>query len=268
MADLLPSSPDTSAAEEADPRVIGVDSDDADDLIGALSSGTARELLAALHDDPANPAKLAESVDTTIQNAQYHLEKLEDAGLIEVVDTVYSEKGREMNVYAPSDRPLVVVAGREEETSGLQAALSRLLGALGALAVGSAVVQQVLAGGLLPTMGSSGPPVADGTETGAAGAGDNATATPTPEATSTPTPEDDVQIAEQTTDAAGTPTEAPAATEAPQSTETALDLAEKTATEAPTAAAQVDPGVEPGLLFFAGGAAVLALGVAAWYVRQ
>lgn len=260
MADLLPSSPDTSAAEEADPRVIGVDSDDADDLIGALSSGTARELLAALHDDPANPAKLADAVDTTIQNAQYHLEKLEDSELIEVVDTVYSEKGREMNVYAPSDRPLVVVAGREEETSGLQAALSRLLGAVGALAVGSAVVQQVVGGGLLPSMGSGGPAVGDATATEAGGAADNATAT------DTPTPENDLQAA----DATEPPTEEPVATEAPASTDTqtAVDLAEKTATEAPMAAAQADPGIEPGLLFFAGGAAVLALGFAAWYVRQ
>ena len=155
MADLLPSSPSADAlSRDRDPRVIGVDSDDADDLLSALSSGTARTLLAELHEEPSTPAKLAERAGTSVQNAQYHLRKLADADLIEVVDTVYSEKGREMKVYGPTDRPLVVFAGPEEETTGLRAALSRILGALGVLGVLSFVVQRLLAsGGSEPTGG-------------------------------------------------------------------------------------------------------------------
>jgi DNA-binding transcriptional ArsR family regulator len=140
MADLLPSRPDTSA-DEADPRVIGLDSEDADDLLSALSSDTAREVLATLHEEPDTPANVADRVDTSLQNAQYHLGNLEDAGLIEVVDTVYSEKGREMNRYAPADRPLVVFAGREEESRGLEGALKNLLGAVGVLGLASLLVQ-------------------------------------------------------------------------------------------------------------------------------
>ena len=146
MADLLPSRPDTSAAAAADPRVIGLDSEDADDLLSALSSDTAREVLAALHDEPDTPANVAERVDTSLQNTQYHLGNLEDAGLIEVVDTVYSEKGREMNRYAPADRPLVVFAGREEESKGLESALKNLLGAVGVLGIASLLVQWYLDG--------------------------------------------------------------------------------------------------------------------------
>ena len=148
MADLLPSSPDPSVEDGGEPRVIGVDSDDADDLLSALSSGTARSLLGALHEEPTTPARLAETVDTSLQNAQYHLGKLRDAELIEVVDTVYSEKGREMSVYAPTDRPLVVFAGKEEETTGLKAALSRILGALGVLGLLSVAIQYVFGDGL------------------------------------------------------------------------------------------------------------------------
>jgi DNA-binding transcriptional ArsR family regulator len=144
MADLLPSRPDTAAAEEADPRVIGLDDEDADDLLSALSSETAREVLDTLHDDPDTPARVAERVDTSLQNAQYHLGNLEEAGLIEVVDTVYSEKGREMNVYAPTDRPLVVFAGGDSESDGLESALKRLLAAVGLLGVASLLVQWAL----------------------------------------------------------------------------------------------------------------------------
>jgi DNA-binding transcriptional ArsR family regulator len=141
MADLLPSRPDTSAAEEADPRVIGLDSENADDLLSALASDTAREVLATLHDEPDTPANVADRVDTSLQNTQYHLGNLEDAGLIKVADTVYSEKGREMKRYAPADRPLVVFAGREEESQGLESILKNLFGAVGLLGLMSLLVQ-------------------------------------------------------------------------------------------------------------------------------
>jgi DNA-binding transcriptional ArsR family regulator len=207
MADLLPSTSDATAPQSGEPRVIGVDSDDADDLLGALSSDTARELLAALHEDPATPSDLAETIDTSLQNAQYHLGNLEDADVIEVVDTVYSEKGREMKVYAPADRPLVVFAGREEKTTGLKAALSRLLGAFGALGLLSIAVQQTFGDGLGALVGSSG---SESTETG----GDMSA----------------------------------------QSTDTVQQTADAAASAIP-----------PGVLFFAGGALVLALGFAWWY---
>ncbi|MFC4357019.1 ArsR/SmtB family transcription factor [Halobium salinum] len=151
MADLLPSSSDVSGPETDEPRVVGVDSDAADDLLAALSSRTARRALTELHEEPATPARLAERVDTSLQNVQYHLGKLEDAGLVEVADTVYSEKGREMKVYAPADRALVVVAGREEETTGLKATLKRLLGSVGVLGIASLLVDRLLSpGGFWP----------------------------------------------------------------------------------------------------------------------
>jgi DNA-binding transcriptional ArsR family regulator len=146
MADLLPSSPDPSAGDGGDPRVIGVDSDDADDLLDALQSETARDLLGVLYDEPATPSGLAEEVDTSIQNVRYHLDKLADADLVEVADTIYSEKGREMKVYAPAAKPLVVFAGNDEETPGIEAALSRLLGGLGVLGLSSLAVQRIFGG--------------------------------------------------------------------------------------------------------------------------
>ncbi|WP_224270422.1 helix-turn-helix domain-containing protein [Haloprofundus salinisoli] len=164
MAGLLPSTPDTSDADPGDPRVIGLDSDAADELLSALSSRTARRVLAALHEEPTTPAALAERVDTSLQNVQYHLGSLEDAGIVEVVGTAYSEKGREMKVYGPSDSALVVVAGREEETNGLRALLSRLVGGVGVLGVASLVVDRLLGG---PTADFS--PFATGSEGGAGG---------------------------------------------------------------------------------------------------
>jgi DNA-binding transcriptional ArsR family regulator len=143
---MLPSRGDDASELESDPRVIGLDSEEADTALSALSSTTARRILGLLHDRPDTPASVADRADTTLQNAQYHLGRMRDAGLVEVVDTVYSEKGREMKVYAPADRPLVVFAGPDEESEGLRAALSRLLGVVALLALGSLVVQVALRG--------------------------------------------------------------------------------------------------------------------------
>jgi MYXO-CTERM domain-containing protein len=170
MGDLLPSRPDTSAAEEPNPRVVGLDNEDADDLLSALSSDTAREVLATLHDEPDTPSGVADRVDTTLQNAQYHLGNLDDADLIEEIDTIYSEKGREMSVYAPADRPLVVFAGGEAESGGLKDALKSLLGAIGLLTVASLVVQWRF--GELPGLAATG-----GADAGDDGGGGNGVST-------------------------------------------------------------------------------------------
>ncbi|PSQ11725.1 ArsR family transcriptional regulator, partial [Halobacteriales archaeon QS_7_69_60] len=151
---LLPSSPDVSP--DSDPRLVGLDSDEAGELMAALSSETARRLLAELHEDPAPPGELADRVGTSLQNAQYHLEKLENAGAVEIVGTAYSEKGREMAVYGPADSPLVIYAGEQERASGLRAALSRLFAGLLALAVGSVAIQELFGRSLLGGAGSGG----------------------------------------------------------------------------------------------------------------
>jgi DNA-binding transcriptional ArsR family regulator len=145
MARLLRSSSDPDV--DAGLRVIGLDDDDADAILSALSSATARRILAALHERPTNAADLAAEVDTSLQNVQYHLGRLEDAGAVEVADTVYSEKGREMKVYAPSDKPLVVVATDTDGTTGLVSALRRLLAGVGVVGLASLLVQWVVTAG-------------------------------------------------------------------------------------------------------------------------
>ncbi|PSQ01032.1 ArsR family transcriptional regulator [Halobacteriales archaeon QS_4_70_19] len=212
---LLPSSPEVSVEEN--PRVVGLDSDEADALMGALSSDTAREILSALHEEPLPPSRLANQVDTTLQNAQYHLERLSDAGAIEVVGTAYSEKGREMDVYAPADKPLVIFAGREEQATGIRAALRRLVGGLFALLFGAVAVQEVFGRGvgrLAPSLFGTGADSGGGSAAedggGAAPATDTPTDTPTAEPTGTPAPEttggDDVGVF-RTNDRSGTATE-------------------------------------------------------------
>ncbi|PSQ39756.1 ArsR family transcriptional regulator [Halobacteriales archaeon SW_5_70_135] len=137
-----------------DPRALYLDSEDTGELIASLSSETARSILVALHDRPATASELAESVDTTVQNVRHHLDNLREADLVRTAETRYSSKGREMDVYAPVDRPLVVVVGKGEDdpladdgtetetgTEGFVDALSRFVGAVVGLAAVSLAVQ-------------------------------------------------------------------------------------------------------------------------------
>ncbi len=244
-------------------------------------------------------------MDTSLQNVQYHLGNLSEADLIEVTDTRYSEKGREMNVYAPADRALVVVAGREDETRGLKGALTRLIGGVGVLGIGAAAVNRLAQTGTVLPFGfgasGGGADGASGAETGQSGGsgadlnatyqGESATTaaetTPTPTRTATETATADgggggFSIAEattttdSTTETARTVTEA-ASTAAETATSTPIPdaTAAQTATETAAQLTSGSPGVaatigslSPGTLFFLGGLTVLLAWVAAGVLRD
>jgi DNA-binding transcriptional ArsR family regulator len=121
--------------------VLWLDDDESEQLINSLSSETARSLVTALHEAPATASELSESVDTSLQNVRHHLTNLQDAGLVQVTDTRYSVKGREMNVYAPTDDSLVVCVGREDDRSTFVDSLKRLIGTVAVLGVASLLVQ-------------------------------------------------------------------------------------------------------------------------------
>lgn len=123
--------------------VLDLESEDAGDLIGALSSETARDIVLALHTEPATLSEVADAVGTSRQNAQYHIKQLAEVGAVRIVDTVFSEKGREMKVYAPSGEPLIIVSGDQGQGARLSEAISRLFGPVLLIGVISMVVQLV-----------------------------------------------------------------------------------------------------------------------------
>jgi len=139
MARLFPFRSDPPP-NDGPPRIVELEGEDADAVFSALSSTTARRIYATLEDEPATPSDIAERIDSSIQNVNYHLANLEEAGLIEVVDTWYSSRGNEMSVYGTTAGPLIVTSD-ESTGSRLKTAISRLIGAVGALAGGSLLVQ-------------------------------------------------------------------------------------------------------------------------------
>lgn len=106
MSELLP----TRSSVNHDPvesRVVTLNENE-QEIFAALHSKTAREIVALLYDKPMTPSELASRLDTSIQNVSHHLANLREIDLVAVVDSWYSEKGREMDVYATTTESLVV----------------------------------------------------------------------------------------------------------------------------------------------------------------
>lgn len=120
--ELLPrrSEPDP----ESEPAVVSIS--DAGATFDVLGSRTAREILAALYDEPGTASDVAEETDSSLQNVAYHLENLREAALIETVDTWYSPKGREMDVFAPTGEPLLLYAGETSDKYRLKSMIDEL----------------------------------------------------------------------------------------------------------------------------------------------
>jgi DNA-binding transcriptional ArsR family regulator len=178
MAKLLPFKPAVSIGDDREPTVLELDGDEADAVFEALSARTARRMLTALYEEPRAASDLTDVADTSLQNVQYHLDKLRDAGLIEVADTWYSETGTEMKVYAPTDSAVVLFAS-EESGSALRDALRTLLGGLAVLAPAALLVRWAV------DRLSPDEPATEGMAGGGDGGGDDVDIATTPRATET-----------------------------------------------------------------------------------
>lgn len=171
MSGLLPTESDPELDRDqgdGEVRVLTIEDDDAEELIRSLSSDTARSLLSALHDSPATASELSETVDTSLQNVRHHLDSLRDAGLVEVADTRYSVKGREMKVYAPIRDSLVVCVGSEDDRERFLDSLARPAGAVAVLGAAALAVEGLF-GAAIAGVGGPGsvPRVGDAVGSGA-----------------------------------------------------------------------------------------------------
>ncbi|QLK27467.1 helix-turn-helix domain-containing protein [Natrinema zhouii] len=264
MARLFPFRSET-AAEEGQPRVVDLEGEDADAVFSALSSTTARRIYARLDEEPGTPSDIADAIDSSIQNVRYHLENLEGAGLVEVVDTWYSSRGNEMSVYTTTDGALIVTSDESRATQ-LREALSRFIGGIGALAGGSLLVQYALTRWLAPTGAgtddSGAQPAGSGGTDGDGGSQSTNEAETTDAEVGTGSSDGDVGISTVNG------TEQPSSGDAGAS-DSALDAGNETAQNASDGGMEATEAVlgtvPPGLLFFLGGLVVLLAVLLYWY---
>jgi DNA-binding transcriptional ArsR family regulator len=140
MSGLIDRIQDRTGTADERARVLAMTDGDADEVLDALSSETRRETFRTLFERPGTPSEIAARLETSVQNVHYHLSNLQEAGLVEPVDTIYSEKGNEMTVYGPANDPLVFV-GDDDRTPLVRRTLTDVVSGLGVLAAASLLVQ-------------------------------------------------------------------------------------------------------------------------------
>jgi len=103
----------------------------------AMSSPTSADLFNALTGNPQSATALAERTGLPLTTVKYHLENMLSAGLVEISNTRWSEKGREMKIYSVKDQ-VVVFAPRK--TVDLKGIVERYGTMAGAIAIGCSLI--------------------------------------------------------------------------------------------------------------------------------
>jgi len=101
----------------------------------AMASQTANAIIQAFGSGPLTSSEVARSMAIPITTATYHIENLLNAGLIEVMETRWSEKGREVKVYGLANQ-VVIIAPPESDLRSVLKKYATLFGIVVLASVG------------------------------------------------------------------------------------------------------------------------------------
>lgn len=137
---MLGSDHDGAIERDGEPSIRYVDHERTAAVCSSLSSETVMAAFRTVTERALTPSELAEGVDVSVQKASYHLSNIEPVGLVEVLNNSYSEKGREMDVYAVAAELTVLVLGRADDERVLRHAVGGITQAIGLPAVAVAAL--------------------------------------------------------------------------------------------------------------------------------
>jgi len=105
-----------------------------------ISNDTARQILELLADAPLSASDIAERLKVPLTTIVYNLENLEKVGLIRVEKIKYSEKGREVKIYAPV-RKLIVVVPEKADKKSVADLIRKYMGVILAAILASSIIE-------------------------------------------------------------------------------------------------------------------------------
>lgn len=143
MGKLLPTGSDATIDRQAEPRLVCIDDEKSTEVFQTLSSETSQQIFRLLNEEPMTAQDIADDLEMSLQRVAYHLDNLEESDLITVLDTCYSEKGLEMDVYGPPEEPLLLFLGPSTDRPGLIASFKRYASAIGPVAIPVAIGQTI-----------------------------------------------------------------------------------------------------------------------------
>ncbi|MBE0522873.1 MAG: helix-turn-helix transcriptional regulator [Methanosarcinales archaeon] len=101
--------------------------DDSKKITQVITNDTAREVLELLAEHSMSASEIANKLNTPLTTIKYNLENLVEAGLVKIERIKYSEKGRQVKVYAPV-RKLIVVVPEKIDNGSIVDILKKYLG--------------------------------------------------------------------------------------------------------------------------------------------
>ncbi|MDY6771562.1 MAG: winged helix-turn-helix domain-containing protein [Candidatus Nanohaloarchaea archaeon] len=115
---------------EEEPEVIDL-SEDGTDRVDALTSETRLDIIHELQDETLSMSEIADRLDVSLPNVQYHIGQLQDADLVQEAGRRKSD-GADAHLFTAA--PVVVVAGPSSFVERLKQAARLFLGITGILA--------------------------------------------------------------------------------------------------------------------------------------
>ncbi|MBI2146403.1 winged helix-turn-helix transcriptional regulator [Candidatus Woesearchaeota archaeon] len=92
-------------------------------LAETITSDTSRKILNHLADKEDSEASISSILNLPISTVHYHLQKLQEAGLVTVEEFHYSSRGREINHYKLANKYIIIapqhVSGLKEKLRGI-----------------------------------------------------------------------------------------------------------------------------------------------------
>ncbi|MBI4152012.1 helix-turn-helix domain-containing protein [Candidatus Woesearchaeota archaeon] len=92
-------------------------------LAETITSETSRKILNVLAENDATESTIATDLKIPLPTVHYHLQKLQEAGLVTVEEFHYSSKGREVNHYKLANKYIIIaprkVSGLKQKLRGI-----------------------------------------------------------------------------------------------------------------------------------------------------
>jgi len=105
-----------------------------------ISNDTARRIIDLLADSSLSATDISQRLNAPLTTITYNLENLESVGLVKVEKIKYSEKGREVKIYAPVRKLIVLVPGKTDSKS-VADLIRRYLGVILAASLASGLIE-------------------------------------------------------------------------------------------------------------------------------
>jgi DNA-binding transcriptional ArsR family regulator len=120
--------------------LVNLDEDKTKKLAEVIASTTSRKILDSLADKESTESELSKELKMPLSTIHYHLQKLQESGLVIIEEFHYSKKGREVNHYKLANKYIIIAP---KETKGLKSKLKSILPLVGILAGISIIIELV-----------------------------------------------------------------------------------------------------------------------------